>query len=171
MKKIFKSRLLFFILGALVFGMSAVLAYDYVAQEISFTPNDSNWKNPNNTDIENVSQALNNLYSRVKDDDYVIHYWVTSSAGNSVCYGFLQLPDLTPYRTLRIGKIRESSGRIETIGLQSPESQILINFSLSESEQVYDISGYTGTGYGILSYGSGMQNWGAINFFDIVLQK
>ncbi len=171
MKKLFKSKMFFFILGVLVIVTSTVFAYNYVAQEIGFTSNDSNWKNPNNTDIENVSQVLNNLYSRVKDDDYVIPYWVTSSAGNSVCYGFLQLPDLTPYRILRIGKIRESSGKIETLGLQSPESQILINFSLSENEQVYDISGYTGTGYGILSYGSGMQNWGAINFFDIVLQK
>ena len=57
MKKILKSRFFFFILGALVMGISAVFAYSYMASDIGFTPDDNNW------DVENVDEALESLYS------------------------------------------------------------------------------------------------------------
>ena len=57
MKKIFKSRLFFFILGALIFGsISVVLAYSYFAQDVGFTPTDSEWN------VEDSKEALDDLY-------------------------------------------------------------------------------------------------------------
>ncbi len=56
MKKMLKSRIFFFILGALMFSMiSAVLAYDYASINLGFTSNDTEWN------VQNVSQALNDL--------------------------------------------------------------------------------------------------------------
>ena len=59
MKKILISRLFFFILGALVFGMSAVFAYTYLADDVSYSPLDTSWN------VENVNQALNDIHSHI----------------------------------------------------------------------------------------------------------
>ena len=58
MKRILNSKLFFFILGALVFGtVSAVFAYSYTADQIGFTPIDTNWN------VDNNKAALDWLYN------------------------------------------------------------------------------------------------------------
>ncbi|MBR6112993.1 MAG: hypothetical protein IKP79_00580, partial [Bacilli bacterium] len=61
MKKIFKSRLFFFILGVLIFGISTVFALDYMASQIGYTPSDTSWN------VNNSGAALDSLYSSQKN--------------------------------------------------------------------------------------------------------
>ncbi|MBR1416348.1 MAG: hypothetical protein IJ572_00830 [Bacilli bacterium] len=61
MKRILKSRLLFFILGAVIFSTVSVFAYSILATNVGFTPTESTWN------VDNVSDALNNLYNEVHD--------------------------------------------------------------------------------------------------------
>ena len=64
MKKIRKSHIFSFILGALIFGSVGVIAANYAAKNIAFTPKNTNWKKEDGTDITNVKDALDNLYSK-----------------------------------------------------------------------------------------------------------
>ena len=65
MKKIFrKSNIFAFILGAIIFGSIGVIATNYVANDVNFTPKDTAWKKEDGTDITNVKDALDNLYNR-----------------------------------------------------------------------------------------------------------
>ena len=52
-----KKYLIWFIIGALVFGTSvyAVISYLYSSNEVSYTPSDSSWS------VGNVKEALDNL--------------------------------------------------------------------------------------------------------------
>ena len=59
MRKILKSRLFFFLLGVLVTITSTVFAYTYFAVDIGYTPVDTTWN------VENVSQALNDIHSHI----------------------------------------------------------------------------------------------------------
>ena len=60
MKKLLKSRLFFFILGALVFSISAVFAYSYFAQGVGFVPSDTSWN------VDNIKDALDELKEKIK---------------------------------------------------------------------------------------------------------
>ena len=63
MSRILKSRLLCFILGAVIFGsIGVVSAYTLLANDTAFTPTDENWKKEDGTDIEDVASALDYLY-------------------------------------------------------------------------------------------------------------
>ena len=54
-----------FILGATIFGfIGAALAYTLLANEVGYTPKDSTWKKEDNTDIENVQEAIDELYDK-----------------------------------------------------------------------------------------------------------
>ena len=55
MKKIFKNRLFIFILGMVVSLSGVVVASNYIASDISYTPSDSNWK------VSNVAEAINSI--------------------------------------------------------------------------------------------------------------
>ncbi len=68
MKNIFKSKLFFVILGALVFSTSVALAYSYIAEEIGFTPIDNEWE------VENVDQGLESLYDKATHCDFSCPY-------------------------------------------------------------------------------------------------
>ena len=61
MKKLLKSRLFFFILGAVIFSTVSVFAYSYLAGDIGFTPTDTSWKKQGGGDITNVEEALNRI--------------------------------------------------------------------------------------------------------------
>ena len=61
MKMLLKSRIFMFALGAFIFGSISVYAYTLNANEIQFTPNDSNWN------VNNVSDAINNMYEKTKE--------------------------------------------------------------------------------------------------------
>ncbi len=56
MKKIFKNRFFFFILGVLVTITSTALAYTYLAEDVGFTPTDTEWV------VDNTQDALDDLY-------------------------------------------------------------------------------------------------------------
>lgn len=60
MKKILNNKFLFFLLGILMASVSIVVATNYTASEITYTPKDSNWN------VSNVSDALDSIYSKVK---------------------------------------------------------------------------------------------------------
>ena len=55
MKKIFKSRLFFLLLGVLISTVSTVLAYTYLAQDVGYSPTDTSW------DVENTKEALDSI--------------------------------------------------------------------------------------------------------------
>ena len=59
-----KKYLIGFILGAIIFGgIGTVLAYSVFARNIGFTPTDTTWKKSNGDNIDNVEDALNELYT------------------------------------------------------------------------------------------------------------
>lgn len=64
MKKILKSRIFAFILGALIFGSIGVAASQLFANQIEFRPT---WKKSNGEDIVNVEEAINELYNVVNE--------------------------------------------------------------------------------------------------------
>ena len=66
MKKIFKSRLFFLLIGVLIFGISAVFAYSYLASDIGYTSSDSDWN------VDNTKDALDELYERTTKRSSVI---------------------------------------------------------------------------------------------------
>ena len=60
MKKVLKSRLLYFILGAIIFSkVGTAFAYSLAAENIAFTPVDNTWE------VENASNAINSLYDEI----------------------------------------------------------------------------------------------------------
>ena len=59
MKKIVKSRVFAFILGAILFGsIGVVSAYTLFANDIGYTPNDATWE------VSNVKDAIDDLYEK-----------------------------------------------------------------------------------------------------------
>ena len=75
MKKFLKNKTIFFILLALVFSISAVFAYSYFAQDIGFTPADSEW------DVDNTKSALDDLYEISKESlsGFSLYFWKTGT--------------------------------------------------------------------------------------------
>ena len=55
MKKIFNNSFLMFVVGIVVASTSIVLASNYLASDIAYTPKDSNWK------VNNVAEAINSI--------------------------------------------------------------------------------------------------------------
>ena len=76
MKKILKSRLFFFILGAVIFSTVSVFAYSIIASDVGFSPIDTSWKKQGGEPIENVEEALNDLREILK---YNIRVYETGS--------------------------------------------------------------------------------------------
>ena len=75
MKKILKSRLFFFILGALIMGSCTVFAYSYIASDVGFTPTDEDWN------VENTQDALDYL-RRVQTEGGTLVKTVTGGSQN-----------------------------------------------------------------------------------------
>ena len=53
--KSIRSRIIYIILGVLILGISTVFAYSYLAQNVGYTPTDTEW------DVENTKEALDDL--------------------------------------------------------------------------------------------------------------
>ena len=75
MKKIFDNKLFIFILGIVVASTSIVVASNYMATDIAYTPKDSNWK------VSNVADAINSLASKsgtvnYSTDEQTIGTWI-----------------------------------------------------------------------------------------------
>ena len=66
MQKLLKSKIIYFILGVTIaIGITSVFAYDLFASNIGFTPTDDSWKKYDGNNIENVSDALDDLNSKI----------------------------------------------------------------------------------------------------------
>ena len=68
MKKILKSRIFFFLLGAVLFGSIGVLA-TVAAASITYEPS---WTKANGDPITNVSEALDTLYTKAQNNTFSI---------------------------------------------------------------------------------------------------
>ena len=90
MKKIFKSRLFFFILGVLVAVTGTVFAYTYVATDVGFTPTDSNWT------ANNAKKALDDLYEKIKDKKLLVLYGDSTTSNPTTSSA---IPDPNYYNT------------------------------------------------------------------------
>ena len=89
MKNIFNIKLLIFILGALMIGVSAAFAYSYVANEIGFTPDNNKWN------VDNEKDALDDLYSlAICDDSMIGETWEYTLLKMLICLYHLVLEDL-----------------------------------------------------------------------------
>ena len=64
MKKILRSRIFAFILGAIIFGSIGVMASQFNAKQIMYNPSDNTWKKSNGEDINNVKEAIDELYTK-----------------------------------------------------------------------------------------------------------
>ena len=72
MKKIIKNPIFTFILGSLIFGgIVGVSAYTIFANDIGYTPKDSTWKKSDGTNIENVGDAIDELYSKANNINHM----------------------------------------------------------------------------------------------------
>ena len=83
MKKIFKSPIFTFILGAIIFGgISIAFAYSYSAVQIGFSPIDITWQ------ASNTKEAIDSLYNNI-DKNRTIFFttsWKGAKSWNN--YGF-----------------------------------------------------------------------------------
>ena len=65
MKKIFKTKIMFMFIGMIItFGITTAFAYSFAAQNIEFNPSGDPWEKDDETNVSNVSEALDYLYSQ-----------------------------------------------------------------------------------------------------------
>ena len=74
MKKLFsKSNIFSFLLGAVIFsGITSVFAYTLIASDVGYTPTESTF------DVDNVSDAIDQLYNEFHKFDLVFSYYAPS---------------------------------------------------------------------------------------------
>ena len=64
MKKFIKNNIIGFILGAVIFSTATAFAYNLFAPDVGFTPIDDTWKKNDGSSIDNVKDALDDLYHK-----------------------------------------------------------------------------------------------------------
>lgn len=86
------SKLFIFIMLVLIFSISAVFAYSYLAGDVGFTPKDSNW------DVDNTKDALDDLKESIDRscNDLINNIWVYPYTGeeqifSTPCRGYYLL--------------------------------------------------------------------------------
>ena len=85
------TKLLFFLLGAFIFSISAAFAYSIYANEVGYTPSENVWN------VDNVQLALDYLRDGYNDSFYTLEEkqvgeWVD---GSPVYQKIIQIPDST----------------------------------------------------------------------------
>ena len=89
MKKNFKSKIISFISGAIIFGsIGTALAYVVVSSAVDYTPLDVTWKNSDGSDIENAKMALDDLYKRASKYDFEVLYHSAPGTPENFSYTF-----------------------------------------------------------------------------------
>ncbi|MBR1416345.1 MAG: hypothetical protein IJ572_00815 [Bacilli bacterium] len=84
MKKLMKNPLLTFILGVIIScSITSVLAYSILAPDVGFTPTDNAWKQDDGSDIENVKEAIDDLYERTKPNAELVYSFYPDSYNDS----------------------------------------------------------------------------------------
>ena len=88
MKKILnKINIFSFILGAIIFGgIVGVSAYTIFANDVGYTPTDENWKKADGSNITNVKEAIDELYTRTNNNKSIDLTTKTIATENGNCY-------------------------------------------------------------------------------------
>ena len=110
MKKIIKSRVFAFILGAIIFGsIGVVSAYTIFADNIGYTPKDSTWKKSNGEDITNVKDAIDELYNKANTNNLNTVCIRLSGTKETVGAKYVCNPGDGIYRTFYVLKVNDDT--------------------------------------------------------------
>ena len=105
MKKILKNPLIIILLGVIIFTSVSVSAYSLFANRINYTPSDSSFKKQDGTNIENVSEAIDELYkigSEVTPLDLSLNGIIMGKSVNRTEIEPYIINDLSKYKKLKI---------------------------------------------------------------------
>jgi len=142
MWKMLKSRLFYFMMGAILFsGITAYAATTLLSKDIGFVPDNSSWE------VNNVQDALNDLY---ENDTLYLPYYKVNISGDRGGEGSMNL-NSEKYNTLTIDN-RMRTGVIGTTywaiygydesDCTGNETKFLFTTEPSSSLETFDISGY-----------------------------
>ena len=142
MKKRFKNKLFYFILGMIISScVTAYAATNLLSKDIGFIPDSSSWK------VNNVQDALNDLY---ENDTFYIPYYKVSIDGQMGGEGEIKI-NSEKYNILTIDS-RTRSGVAgttywEIFGYDNADcngtnTQLLATTDISNSLETFDISEY-----------------------------
>ena len=130
MKKIFKSRMFAFILGAVIFGgIVGVSAYTILANDVGYTPKDTTWKKSNGEDITNVKDAIDELYIKKQLSSVSLAGKESITGNTTMTYTFQE--DIEFLLTTVAAKIQHPEGcfsRSVTVGLKR-ERKSAVNYA------------------------------------------
>ena len=175
MSKIIKSRIFTFVLGAVIFsGITGVAAYSMFAKDIKYTPSDTTWKKSNGEDINNVSDAIDELYSKAniaKKYDSVTYNLISDSQSTYGETAALELPSNNLYKYFKITSLtKDTSTNISSCSLSSWSSAQQKSVSLNVNQQ-YDIRSTTdGYKYGSVELHAKSTSNGAWGRCRIIIQ-
>ena len=131
MKKIFKNPIFTFILGAVIFSTLSVFAYSIIAQDVGFTPKDDTWKNKDGTAIENVKEALDDLYFYAKKEDFTGDFYLSGTIDGS---GYSR----TSYVDINVSNYKFIKFNIT--GLFTSNTSVFTCYILADGERVRNIT-------------------------------
>lgn len=145
MKKILKSRLLFFLLGlAVAIGISSVLALVSEASQVSFTPTDTKWE------VNNVSSALDDIYQKMSKGLVELY-------DNGHVSGTASTSNTTVTKTLEVGRyvvvlnkfscINQNNQVVDLTVTGEKNKVTLINSQKSNRATTYSSASIVGTYY------------------------
>ena len=78
MQKLIRKPIVMYLLGFLsAISITSVFAYSLIANNVGYTPTESTWKKGDGSDIENVSEALDDLYDQTKIEDYTGSFYLS----------------------------------------------------------------------------------------------
>lgn len=142
MNKIVKSRLFFFILGAVIFGgIASVLAITLTASTTVFEPTDTSWKKESGEDIENVAEALDYLYENFNQDYGEAQYSISIGSGNSRTNSIT----LNQGKYLLITVDGYSAGTPSSAASAQAINTKMVECSVNENCLIKKLSGYNST--------------------------
>ena len=128
MKKIFKSRVFAFILGAILFGsIGVVSAYTILANDIGYTPSNTTWE------VSNVKDAIDDLYSKNISIDKLLDSNIASGDTSTVTANYTN-PNSTPEKIIVVLNWFSSN-----MGGSVSSPDISITGDISNLHQISDI--------------------------------
>ena len=133
MKKILKSRIFSFILGAVIFGFIGVVsAYTLLASDTEYHPKDEDWE------VDNVSDALDYLYENVNLEYGAAQYSVSVGKGNTKTHSIT----LKPGKYLLISVDGFSAGTPSSVSSSYSANSKTIACSVANNCKIKKLSGY-----------------------------
>ena len=147
-----------FILGAIIISFISVYATSsYIATQIDYKG-------------ETLDDVLDDLYDK-SNNDYTIKKVASyaSNGGNSLI-NYVELPDLSDYSILKIGRIIFNSATYGEIKLKKGNSDYC-TFQNIVGEQECDISLVFGEGYYLVYSANNVANYQSTNLYNITLIK